>query len=112
RAVVEEITAAGGRAVADVTDVSAFEGGEAAVGSAFDAFGRLDIVVNNAGLAGGGTITEVTEDQLDRLFAVNVVGPVATARAAWPHLAGTGRGRIVNTVSEVAFDARTSGGSI
>jgi NAD(P)-dependent dehydrogenase (short-subunit alcohol dehydrogenase family) len=110
--VTDEILAAGGIAVADDSDVSSFAGGADAVGAALDAFGRLDIVVNNAGLAIGGAIEDVTEDQLDRVFAVNFVGPVATARAAWPELARRGHGRIVNTVSEVAFDTRMGGGKV
>ena len=111
-AVVDEITAAGGRAVLDVSDVSTFEGGRRAVQAALDAFGGIDIVVNNAGRAGGAGITEISVGELEHLLAVNFVGPVATAQAAWPHLVARGGGRIVNTVSEVAFDARRSGGGI
>jgi NAD(P)-dependent dehydrogenase (short-subunit alcohol dehydrogenase family) len=110
--VVDEIRAAGGTAVADGSDVSSFAGGARAVGAAVDAFGRLDIVVNNAGLAIGGSIDDVTEDQLDRVFGVNFVGPVATARAAWNALTASGHGRIVNTVSEVAFDTRMGSGQV
>jgi NAD(P)-dependent dehydrogenase (short-subunit alcohol dehydrogenase family) len=110
--VADEIRADGGTARADDSDVSSFAGGSRAVDVALDAFGQLDIVVNNAGLAAGAPITEVTEPQLDRMFAVNFTGPVATARAAWPSLARSGHGRIVNTVSEVAFDARGAGGSV
>ena len=86
--------------------------GAFAVQTALDAFGGIDIVVNNAGLARGAGITEVTENELEQLLAVNFVGPVGTARAAWPHLVARGGGRIVNTVSEVAFDARRSGGGV
>ena len=111
-AVVDEITGAGGRAVPDVSDVSTFEGGRLAVEAALDAFGGIDIVVNNVGLARGAGITEVTENELEQLLAVNFVGPVATAQAAWPHLVARGGGRIVNTVSEVAFDPRESGGAV
>jgi NAD(P)-dependent dehydrogenase (short-subunit alcohol dehydrogenase family) len=110
--VADEIRAGGGTAVADDSDVSSFAGGARAVGAALAAFGRLDIVVNNAGLAIGGSIDDVTEDQLDRVFAVNFVGPVATARAAWPALVSGGHGRIVNTVSEVAFDTRMGSGQV
>ena len=109
-AVVEEITAAGGRAVADVSDISTFSGGERAVGTALDAFGRIDIVVNNAGLAGGGSIEAISEDALARVMAVNFVGSVGTTRAAWPHLQAQGWGRVVNTVSEVALDTKIPGG--
>jgi len=107
--VVDEIVATGGRAVADTTDVSTFAGGERAVRTALDAFGRIDIVVNNAGLVGSAGIEALTEDGLGRVMAVNFVGSVGTARAAWPHFVAQGWGRIVNTVSEVALDPRLLG---
>jgi NAD(P)-dependent dehydrogenase (short-subunit alcohol dehydrogenase family) len=109
-AVVDEIVAAGGRAVADSSDIATFAGGEHAVRAALEAFGRIDIVVNNAGLVGASGIDEVTEAALARVMAVNFVGSIGTARAAWPHLREQGWGRIVNTVSEVALDTRIPGG--
>ena len=108
--VAAEITAAGGRAVPDTSDISTFPGGAEAVRTALDAFGRIDIVVNNAGLAGGGTIESVTEETLARVMAVNFFGSVGTIKAAWPHLRAQGWGRVVNTVSEVALDTRIPGG--
>ena len=108
--VADEITDAGGRAVADTSDISTFSGGASAVGAALDAFGRIDVVVNNAGLAGGGPIETVTEEDLARCLAVNFYGSVGTARAAWPHLRAQGWGRVINTVSEVALDTKIPGG--
>jgi len=110
--VVDEIIASGGTARADDSDVSSFAGGARAVEAALDAYGRLDIVVNNAGVALGAAITDIGEDELEGVMAVNFVGAVGTARAAWPHLVASGRGRIVNTVSEVALDPRKSGASV
>ena len=52
QSVVAEIEAAGGEAIVDTTDVASLAGGAAAVGAALDAFGRVDVVVNNAGFAG------------------------------------------------------------
>jgi NAD(P)-dependent dehydrogenase (short-subunit alcohol dehydrogenase family) len=110
-AVVDRIVADGGRAVADVTDVSTFAGGDRAVHAALHAFGRIDVVINNAGVVGaGGGIEALSEAELERVMAVNFVGSVGTARAAWPHFVAQGWGRIVNTVSEVAFDTRLLGG--
>jgi NAD(P)-dependent dehydrogenase (short-subunit alcohol dehydrogenase family) len=108
--VVAEIRADGGDAVADHSDVSTFAGAASAIARALDAFGRVDIVVNNAGLAHGDTIERVTEDDLARVFAVNYVASIGTIRAAWPSLVGQRWGRIVNTVSEVALDTRVAGG--
>lgn len=108
--VVAAITASGGRAVAAYDDISTFAGGASVVQRAIDAFGRVDIVVNNAGMGGGGTLTDITEADLAKVFAVNYGGTVGTIRAAWPHLIAQGWGRIVNTVSEVALDTKISNG--
>ena len=104
RAVVEEIRAVGGEAVADTSDVSGFDGGASAVARTIAAFGRIDIVVNNAGIALGGSVESIAEHDLKRSFAVNFEGALGTARAAWPHMIAQGGGRIINTVSEVALD--------
>jgi NAD(P)-dependent dehydrogenase (short-subunit alcohol dehydrogenase family) len=104
------ITEAGGTAVADHGDVSSFAGSAAVVAAAVDAFGRLDIVVNNAGIASDAPIDEITEELLLRLMSVHYIGTVGTCRAAVPHLRARGYGRIVNTVSEAALDTRFPGG--
>jgi NAD(P)-dependent dehydrogenase (short-subunit alcohol dehydrogenase family) len=110
-AVVAEIEEAGGVAIADTTDVASFAGGAAAVGAALDAFGRLDVVVNNAGFAGGGgTVDEPVGAELDALFAVHFTATVGTMSAAFPAMRAQRYGRIVNTVSEVALDPRFDGG--
>jgi len=110
-AVAEEIKGLGGTSVVDTSDISTFEGGASAVQTALDSFGRIDIVINNAGLsAGGGPIEGSTQESLERCFAVNFYGSVATARAAWPHLREQRWGRVVNTVSEVALDTKIPGG--
>jgi NAD(P)-dependent dehydrogenase (short-subunit alcohol dehydrogenase family) len=109
-AVAGEIVARGGVAVADGSDISTFAGGAGAVQHALDEFGRIDIVVNNAGVAGGADIEDVTEDVLDRIMAVNFYGSVGTAKAAWPHFRAQRWGRVVNTVSEVALDTKIPGG--
>jgi NAD(P)-dependent dehydrogenase (short-subunit alcohol dehydrogenase family) len=110
-AVVDEIKRSGGTSVLDASDVSTFEGGSSAVQTALDSFGRIDVVVNNAGLsAGGGPIESSSQEALERCFAVNFYGSVATARAAWPHLREQRWGRVINTVSEVALDTKFPGG--
>jgi len=108
--VVEEIRAAGGAAVADTSDISTFAGAAAAVATGVEAFGKVDIVVNNAGLTGGASLEDVTEEVLERQFAVHVVGSVGTAKAAWPMMRAQRWGRVVNTVSEAAFPSRITGG--
>jgi NAD(P)-dependent dehydrogenase (short-subunit alcohol dehydrogenase family) len=108
--VANEIDAAGGRAIANVDDVASFDGGERIVGAALDQFGRIDIVINNAGIAGPGALAEVTESQMLQYFRVHCLGAIATARAALPHLLEQRHGRILNTVSEAAFDRRLGSG--
>jgi NAD(P)-dependent dehydrogenase (short-subunit alcohol dehydrogenase family) len=107
--VAEEIVIAGGSAVADANDISSFAGGAAAVETGVRAFGKVDIVVNNAGIPGAASIEVVTEEVLDRQFAVHLYGSIGTARAAWPMMRAQGWGRIVNTVSEEAFPPLAKG---
>jgi NAD(P)-dependent dehydrogenase (short-subunit alcohol dehydrogenase family) len=95
--VAAEIRAAGGEAVADTSDVVAQPG--AVVGTALDAWGRLDLVVNNAGIASGGSIDEIRPEDFDRMIDVHYRGTIAVCRAAWPVLRDRGYGRIVNTSS-------------
>ena len=108
--VVAEILTAGGDAVADHSDISTFAGAARPIARALEAFGTIDIVINNAGLAAGSAIETLTEHELATMFAVNFIGTIGATRAAWPHLRAQGWGRIVNTVSEVALDTRIPGG--
>ena len=83
-AVANEITATGGRAVADTTDVASIQGGVAAVLVALDAYGRIDIVVNNAGFAhGGGEVEHPIDAELDALFGVHYKAALGTISAAF-----------------------------
>ena len=93
----------GGRAVADTSDVGSFAGGAAAVQRAIDEFGRLDILINNAGTLGTTSLAEITEEALDRELRTHAVGTIATMRAAFPHMRAQGWGRVVNTLSEAAL---------
>jgi NAD(P)-dependent dehydrogenase (short-subunit alcohol dehydrogenase family) len=91
----------GSAAVADTHDV--VTGGAALVEHALDAFGRIDIVVNNAGFAGGGAFHEIPEAEFDRACDVHIRGTRSVLRAAWPHLVRAGAGRVVNTSSASVF---------
>jgi NAD(P)-dependent dehydrogenase (short-subunit alcohol dehydrogenase family) len=99
RAVVQEIVTAGGEAVADAHDVSTPEGAQAIVDAAVDRFGRIDIVVNNAGIIRWAGLPEVDLDNLERHLAVHLVGAFNTTRAAWPHFVEQRYGRVVLTTS-------------
>jgi NAD(P)-dependent dehydrogenase (short-subunit alcohol dehydrogenase family) len=101
--VVGEIVAAGGTAIVDDHDVSTTEGADALVAAAVDAFGRLDIVVNNAGIMRWASLPDLGLDDLEQHLAVHVAGSFNTARAAWPHMASQKYGRIVMTTSAGLF---------
>ncbi|GIX31984.1 MAG: putative short-chain dehydrogenase/reductase [Porticoccaceae bacterium] len=97
-AVVAEIRAAGGEAVACVASVAEPGGGRAVVECALDHYGRLDAVVNNAGLCPVVSFAEMTPADFRHTLEVNLFGAVRVCRAAWPHLGALG-GRIVNVGS-------------
>jgi NAD(P)-dependent dehydrogenase (short-subunit alcohol dehydrogenase family) len=101
--VAASIVDSGGQAVAERSDISTFEGAQTAVDRALDAFGGLDIVVNNAGILVTDGITELSQEDLEHCLAVHVVGTAGVARAAFPHLRAQHYGRIVNTLSEAAL---------
>jgi 3-hydroxyacyl-CoA dehydrogenase/3a,7a,12a-trihydroxy-5b-cholest-24-enoyl-CoA hydratase len=94
--VVEEIVAAGGSAVANYDSV---ENGDRIVKSALDAFGRIDIVVNNAGILRDVTFAKMTPDDWDIIYKVHVLGSFRVTHAAWPHMREQKYGRVVMTAS-------------
>jgi NAD(P)-dependent dehydrogenase (short-subunit alcohol dehydrogenase family) len=96
-----EIVADGGVAVADRNSV--LGGAADLVAHALDEFGRLDVVINNAGLSGGGALDEMPADEWDLIFDTHIRGTVAVTRAAWPHLKASGAGRVVNMSSASVF---------
>jgi NAD(P)-dependent dehydrogenase (short-subunit alcohol dehydrogenase family) len=98
-AVAEEIRAAGGKAVADTNSVASEDGAAAIVQTALDAFGSVDILINNAGVCRVVSFEEMTAQDFRHSIEVNLMGTVATCRAAWPHMKAKGYGRIVNISS-------------
>ena len=101
--VVKEIQAAGGTAVSCFASVASEEGAATIVGTALEAFGQLDVVVNNAGISEPDWFDDLTADRFRRMVDVHYMGTVNVTKAAWPHLRDSGSGRIVNTCSEAAF---------
>ncbi|MEO6570511.1 MAG: SDR family oxidoreductase [Ilumatobacteraceae bacterium] len=97
--VVDEIKGAGGDAVADTNSVATPEGGAAIVQSALDAFGRVDIVVNNAGILRDKAFHNMTPDLWGPVLDVHLNGAFHVTSAAWPHMREQGYGRIVSTAS-------------
>jgi NAD(P)-dependent dehydrogenase (short-subunit alcohol dehydrogenase family) len=97
--VVAELQAAGGQARADGGDIATEEGAAGLVAAAVGGFGRIDIVVNNAGLLRSAPFADLTTEVWDRVIAVNLRGTFLVTRAAWSHFAGQGYGRVVSTTS-------------
>jgi NAD(P)-dependent dehydrogenase (short-subunit alcohol dehydrogenase family) len=97
--VAKEIEAAGGVAVADSNTVATPEGGEAIVQTALDAFGQVDIVVNNAGILQDKTFHNMTADMARAVVDVHLLGAFHVTRPAWVKMREQGYGRVVNTSS-------------
>jgi len=97
--VVDEIKAAGGEAAADTNSVATVEGGQAIVQSALDAFGRVDIVVNNAGILRDKSFHNMTPDLWAPVVDVHLNGAYHVTNAAWSHMRDQGYGRVVSTAS-------------
>jgi NADP-dependent 3-hydroxy acid dehydrogenase YdfG len=94
--VVKEIEAAGGDAVAVSADVSDEKAAASIVQAALDAYGRLDVLVNNAGIAAPlDTIENLTPANYRKMIEVHFLGTVYVTKAAWPHLVEGGYGRVV-----------------
>ncbi|HEX4866779.1 MAG TPA: SDR family oxidoreductase [Acidimicrobiales bacterium] len=97
--VADEITKAGGEAVANTDSVATQAGGEAIVQSALDAFGRVDIVVNNAGILRDKAFHNLTADLLDPVLQVHLYGAFWVTLPAWKLMREQNYGRVINTTS-------------
>jgi NAD(P)-dependent dehydrogenase (short-subunit alcohol dehydrogenase family) len=98
--VAQEINDAGGSAVASFESVTDEAGAARTVELALDTFGRLDILINNAGIADPELFEDQTTEQFRRMCEIQYLGTVYVTKAVWPHLMKAGGGRIVNTCSE------------
>src|SRR6478735_4111977 len=97
--VVAEIKAAGGEAVADAHSVGTPDDGEAIVQTAIDAFGRIDIVVNNAGILRDKAFHNMDADMIEAVLTVHLKGAFYVTRPAWRYMREQAYGRVVNTSS-------------
>ena len=109
-AVAAEVTVSGGRMIAVPGDVSAREDAEALVRRALEEFGRLDVLVNNAGIMDRMEgVANFKDDTYERVFGVNVYGPFVTSRAAVRHMKENGGGAIVNIASVAGVTGAAAG---
>lgn len=97
--VVREIVAAGGEAIANTDTVSTPEGGRAVIDRALDAFGRVDILVHNAGNVRRGSLRDISYEDFDAVLDVHLRGAFHVVRPAFPVMCDAGYGRIVLTSS-------------
>ena len=101
--VVDEIRAAGGEAVPSYDSVSTPEGGEAIVQTAIDAFGKVDVVVNNAGILRDKSFLKLEWSDLDAVLDVHLKGAFYVSRPAFAVMKANGYGRFVFTASNATF---------
>lgn len=107
RRAAQAIGGAGGSVVADDSDISTQEGATRMVDLALDAFGRLDVLINNAGIYTTDEFPDVDLSHLRRQLDVHVIGSFLTVQACWPHMLANGYGRIVLTTSTGALGMRS-----
>jgi NAD(P)-dependent dehydrogenase (short-subunit alcohol dehydrogenase family) len=101
--VADLIRSRGGLAIANDSDVSTPEGGADLIAMTIEHFGRIDLLVNNAGICGNQPVEDATLDDFDRYWRVHLGGPVNTVRAAWPHMVAQRHGKIILTTSVVGL---------
>ena len=97
--VVREIVAAGGEAVACTHSVATAEGGQAIIDTALERFGRIDILIHNAGNVRRASLKEMTHEDFDKVLDVHLRGAFNVVRPAFPLMCAAGFGRIVLTAS-------------
>src|SRR3954451_8216309 len=97
--VVRDIIAAGGDAVASTDSVASPTGGKAIIDAALDRYGRIDILVHNAGIVRGASLKEMTYDDFEAVVDVHLRGAFHVVRPAFPMMCEAGYGRIVLTSS-------------
>ena len=103
---VTEVEAAGGRAIGVRADISSAADNEALAAAAVDAFGTIDVLVNNAAYfseIARGPFHEIPQREWDRTFEVNVRGVWLTCCAAYPYMRKQGSGKIINIASTTCF---------
>ncbi|MDO9623540.1 MAG: SDR family oxidoreductase [Pseudomonas sp.] len=110
--IVSEITAAGGKAVAFATDVTVASDVNALVQGALDTFGRIDVLVNNAGLMAIAPMAQGRTDEWDRMIDINIKGVLYGIAAALPHMQKQESGHIINIASVAGLKVFAPGGTV
>lgn len=100
--VVEEIRRSGGQAVASYDDVATLAGGEGILRTALDAFGQVDVLVNNAGILRDKSFANMTEDLWDPVVAVHLKGTYCVTRPIYLHMKERGQGGVIVSTSSTS----------
>jgi NAD(P)-dependent dehydrogenase (short-subunit alcohol dehydrogenase family) len=103
-----EIRSLGGEAVADYSDIADPAGGEALIRTALQAYGQIDILINNAGISWARPFEETDLDGFLLQWKVHVGGTINTTKAAWQHMAQRRFGRVINTTSLAAISGSSN----
>lgn len=110
RAVVDEITAAGGAAFFQKTDVTSAAELDALVCAALDQYGKIDILVNNAGIGGSlANMDQITDAEWDKVLATNLTAPFQMLKRVIPVMEKAGGGTVVNVASMASTGAGRGG---
>ncbi len=96
---VDEIRASGGEAVANGENIATIEGGEALIRAALETYGRIDVLIHNAGILRDATFAKLTPEQLDAVMAVHLLGAFYAGQPAFRWMKENGGGRILLTSS-------------
>jgi len=104
--VVEEIRQDGGNAEGCVGSVASMEDARRIIQTAIDRFGRIDVLVNNAGINRRGALVDLTEQDFDEVIAINLKGQFLCAKAAVPYMIRQRWGRIINMSSNAVGGSR------
>ena len=103
-ALVQEIAGLGGKAIGVEADVGRVDGVESLLGAAVEQFGRLDIMVNNAGIETRSSVLDATEDEYDRTLAINLKGAFFGTQLAARQMIAQGGGGVIVNISSVHED--------
>lgn len=96
----QEIQAAGGEAVANADDIAQYDGAQALAQTALAAFGRIDVLINNAGITRSNLLADMPLEDFHAVLAVHLFGSFNCTRAVWPTLQRHGYGRVLMTTSQ------------